>query len=371
MTKTMLAARLHEAGRPLRVEEVARPTPQGTDVVIAVKACNIVPNLANVVSADWPHIAPNLPLPKLPAILGLDVAGIVAEVGEDVHAVRPGDRVYVNPARGCGSCRMCRAGEYLNCDSFIYQGYFGRGPLSQKIFERYPYGGLAEYTLAPATALVKLPASVSFEEACRFGYLGTGYGALRKAGAGTATSILINGATGTLGVGAVLVALAMGLPRIFAVARDTRLLDRMKQLAPDRIETLSVAGGDSISAWAMELPEGEGIDGAVDCLPPRAPSSAQFDALRALRMGGSWIDVGGVADQLVIPPYFIKTRNLTLAAGRWFTTGQGEDLAAMARAHLIKFTAFEHRRFALGAVNDAIAALKGGDGGFTNFVVIP
>ena len=91
-------------------------------------------------------------MPPLPAIFGLDPAGVVAKVGAQVFSLRPGDRVYVNPARSCGSCRMCRSGQELDCPSFTLQGYFGR---SQEIMRAYPYGGLAQFITAPATALVQ------------------------------------------------------------------------------------------------------------------------------------------------------------------------------------------------------------------------
>src|SRR6202049_264710 len=107
--KTMLAARMHEIGGPMRLEQIPIPEPRPTDVLVAVKACGVVPNLKNVLT-KWPVWFPYLPLPKLPAIFGLDVAGVVSRVGSQVHSIRPGERVYVNPARGCGSCRPCRSG---------------------------------------------------------------------------------------------------------------------------------------------------------------------------------------------------------------------------------------------------------------------
>jgi NADPH:quinone reductase-like Zn-dependent oxidoreductase len=48
--RTMLAARLHDIGKPMQLEQVAVPEPRPTDVVVQVEACNIVPNLSNVLA---------------------------------------------------------------------------------------------------------------------------------------------------------------------------------------------------------------------------------------------------------------------------------------------------------------------------------
>jgi alcohol dehydrogenase len=106
----MRAARLHRVGDPFSIDEVPIPEPRSTDVLVKVEACNVVPNLRNVIShyAEW---FPYLPLPKLPAIYGLDATGIVAKVGSHVHGIDVGDRVYVNPGRSCGACLACRRGE--------------------------------------------------------------------------------------------------------------------------------------------------------------------------------------------------------------------------------------------------------------------
>ncbi|MEU6548979.1 alcohol dehydrogenase catalytic domain-containing protein [Streptomyces sp. NPDC046915] len=105
----MLAARLHALGEPMSVDTIDVPTPRPTDVLVRVKACGIVPNMANVIN-NWPTWYPHQPLPKLPAIFGLDPAGVVEAVGEAVLNTRPGDRVYVSPLRSCGSCQVCRGG---------------------------------------------------------------------------------------------------------------------------------------------------------------------------------------------------------------------------------------------------------------------
>lgn len=93
---------------------------------------------------------------------------------------------------------------------------------------------------APAANLVKLPAdSISFEQGARFGYLGTAYSALRKAEFSPGQTVLIDGATGTLGLGAVILALAMGAARIFATGRNT-LLEKLQQLDPQRIVPIAL-----------------------------------------------------------------------------------------------------------------------------------
>src|SRR5260370_9300956 len=96
--KTMLAARMHEIGGPLLLEQVPMPEPRPIDVLVAVKACGVVPNLKNVLT-KWPEGFPHLPLPKLPAIFGLDPPGAVAAEGSQVRTIRVGDRVYSNLTR--------------------------------------------------------------------------------------------------------------------------------------------------------------------------------------------------------------------------------------------------------------------------------
>ena len=185
---TMIAARLHAYGSPMTLDRIEVPEPRPTDVLVEVKACGVVPNLARVVSNFFGSLTPdNKMMPPLPAIFGLDPTGVVAKVGAQVFSIRPGDRVYVNPARSCGSCKMCRSGKELDCPSFTLQGYFGR---SQDIMRAYPYGGLAQFITAPATALVKLPDNLSFEAAARLGYFGTAYSAMKKIGVGPGQTLL-------------------------------------------------------------------------------------------------------------------------------------------------------------------------------------
>jgi D-arabinose 1-dehydrogenase-like Zn-dependent alcohol dehydrogenase len=367
--KQMLAARMHNVGNPMVLEQVPLPEPGPIDVRVAVKACNIVPNLGNILK-HWTTWFPENPLPDLPAIFGLDPAGVVDAVGSHVHSFKPGDRVYVNPGRYCGSCRACRRGDLINCRSYTFAGYFGFAPGSKRIFREYPYGGLAEYMIAPGYSLVKLPDNVSFEQSARFGYLGTVYSAMRKANAGASTTMLVNGITGTLGIGGALFGLAMGVPRILGTGRNRALLERVKALAPNRIGIFSLDDGP-LDAWVLQQTEGEGADVYLDCLGPNAPPDSMLHGFRSLARGGTAVNIGAMAGAF---PFDIRTlldQNQRLIGSAWFTAGEGDDMAALAGAGILDLSVFEHVRYPLTSINEAISGIAQRNGGFSNFVVVP
>ena len=221
------------------------PEPGPRDVLIAVKACGVIPNMNAIFSGTlWNR------LPPLPASVGLDAAGVVAKVGSAVTNVAAGARVYVNPWLNCGTCVYCRAGTPLQCSAAAFQGYFGFTDQSAPLLRAYPYGGFAEYMVAACERLVMLPETVSFDAAARFGYLGTSFGALRTGGVGAGSAIAINGITGTLGAGATLHALGMGATRILGIGRNRDMLAQLKALAPARIDTLAL-GDAPVTEWLL------------------------------------------------------------------------------------------------------------------------
>jgi D-arabinose 1-dehydrogenase-like Zn-dependent alcohol dehydrogenase len=367
LTELMRAARLHAVGDKMLVEEVERPTASGSDVVVAVKSCGMVPNLANVL-ANWEAWYPQMPLPPLPAIFGLDPVGVVHEVGEKVVNVRPGDRVYVNPGRSCGACHACSAGTPQRCQYWTLNGYFGYNPNSLKMFERYPYGGFCEYMTAPQSALVPIPDNLEFHHATRLGYLGTSFAAIKKLGPIAGKSMIINGATGTLGVGIALVALALGVSRIYAVARGLPLLERLRALAPNRIEIFSNLNG-STAEWVQSLTDGVGADFMIDTLGAVAPVESLKDAMHGVRRGGRVVDIGGTAGELGVDVKWWMDEQIELIGSVWFTTAEGIELATMLGSGVVDLSVLQPRCWPLDEINAAISAVSSGDGGFTNYLV--
>ncbi|MBB2682824.1 alcohol dehydrogenase catalytic domain-containing protein (plasmid) [Rhizobium sophoriradicis] len=374
MSKTIMpvmrAARIHGVGEPFRFDEVPTPRATGDDVLVEVKSCGLVPNLKNVIH-HFPSWFPHLSLPPFPAIFGLDVAGVVAEIGPLVRGINVGQPVYINPLRSCGTCPACRAGKPMGCPSSTFAGYFGFGPDSPDVFRRYPWGGLAQYLVAPASSVVELPATMSFDQATRFGYMGTSYSGLLKGGAGPSSTLLVLGATGTLGVSAVLLAIALGVPKILAVARDEVSLARLKALSPNRIETFSIHSG-SVADWARAATRGIGVDIVLECLATSAPSSLSKDAAASLNNGGRMVLVGGTREQISFDPVDLMVNQTQYIGSKWFTTQEGQQMAGMVAAGTLDLGCLGHQTFQLSEVNEALDyVVTHPDGGFTNVVVQP
>ncbi|MHA3791818.1 alcohol dehydrogenase catalytic domain-containing protein [Sphingomonas sp. YL-JM2C] len=365
----MRAARMYDVGAPMVIEEVDTPKPEALDVVVKVHACGIVPNLGNVLK-NWSTWFPQLPLPRLPATFGLDPAGVIVEVGRHVTGLKVGDRVYVNPGRSCGTCRSCRANNPTGCNSMILQGYFGYSPTAQDTFDRYPFGGFCEYMLAPANGCVVLPDNVTFQQAARLGYTGTGYSALRKGKAGPNVTTLIHGATGTLGLPTVMCALAMGVTRILAVARNRELLEEVRSLAPRRIFTHSTLDGP-VRDWAIAMTEGEGVDLAIDCVGPGGTADQMRDLLRSLGRTGLLVNVGAVAEPVAMNVHKMMDWNQGFQGSVWFTTPEGQDMAEMIRAGTLDMGVFDQQAYPLDRINDVLAGIENRHGGFSNFTVVP
>lgn len=365
MAQTMRAARLVEPGKPFRVDTVPIPEPRPDEVRIRVAASAVIPNMKAVMSGQHWYV-----LPKPPATVGLDTTGTVEKPGAQVADFAPGERVYVNPALNCGTCHYCLHGQSARCVQLALMGYFGVGPRSAELLARYPHAGFADYMIAPARNLVRLPKNVSFEQGARWGYLGTSYAALRAAGCGHTTAVVINGATGTVGVGAVLLALAMGAPRVLAVARNETILAKLAALAPGRVATRTLAEG-GLTEWVRAQTGGVGAEILVDCQGRAANTESTQAIVKGLAKGGWAVVVGAVPGKLDFDYVWFLVNEVRLTGSIWFTTAQGAEMATMAAGGTLDLGALEPKPFALERVNEALDFAAGRPGGFTNVVVRP
>jgi len=142
----MKAIRFHEVGGPevLRYEDVPVPVLRKDQVLIKVKACAL--NHLDL------FIRRGLPKVKLPHINGSDVCGDVAEVGEYISGVKPGQRVLLAPMLFCNHCAHCVAGQQNLCPEFSVLGYLNDG-------------GNCELLAVPQVNVIPIPSELTYDEA--------------------------------------------------------------------------------------------------------------------------------------------------------------------------------------------------------------
>lgn len=105
----MKAAVCREFSQPLSIEEINLAAPNSGEVKVAIHACAICHSDVIYMDGGWGG--------NLPFVLGHEAAGIVEEIGNDVHNVSPGDAVLVTLIRSCGYCYCCQRGKYSLCES--------------------------------------------------------------------------------------------------------------------------------------------------------------------------------------------------------------------------------------------------------------
>src|ERR1700757_3977721 len=182
----MRVAQVSRPGGPLELIERPIPDPGPGSVRIKVQACGICHSDAMTKEGLWPGIT----FPRVP---GHEVVGVIDAAGQDVpERWQPGQRVGVGwHAWHCFSCDNCRRGDFFACQAGVQ--------VTGISFD----GGYAEYLVAPATALARVPAELPAPDAAPLMCAGvTTFNALRNSGArpGDLVAVLGLGGLGHLGV---------------------------------------------------------------------------------------------------------------------------------------------------------------------------
>jgi D-arabinose 1-dehydrogenase-like Zn-dependent alcohol dehydrogenase len=181
---TMRVVQVARPNGPFEIVERPIPEPAAGSVRIKVQACGICHSDSLVKEGALPGI-------QYPRVPGHEVAGVVDAVGPGVTVFAPGQRVGVGWHGGyCGHCEHCRRGEFFACVT---------GQVTGLTYD----GGYAEYLIAPASAVARMPAELPAVEAAPLMCAGiTTFNALRNSGArpGELVAVLGLGGLGHLGV---------------------------------------------------------------------------------------------------------------------------------------------------------------------------
>jgi L-iditol 2-dehydrogenase len=208
----MKAAFLYKPG-DVRIEEMDVPVPKDDEALIKIKAVGVCGSDVHFYKVgrigDF--------VVREPLILGHECAGEVIEVGRDVKAVKPGDRVAIEAGVPCRKCSFCRLGRYNLCADVTF---FATPPF---------HGAFREYVTHPEDFLFKLPDNMSFEDGAMLEPLSVGVYAAQRGNVNIRNTVAIIGA-GTIGLMTLQAVRARGATDVVITDLEPFRLDFAKKL---------------------------------------------------------------------------------------------------------------------------------------------
>ncbi len=241
--------------RSFAIRELEAPAPGPGEAVVRVRACGICGSDLHFYRGDFPA------MPDL--VMGHEIAGEVAAVGEGVSNVRPGDRVAVEPLIVCGRCAYCRSGSYQLCPE-------------RKLLGTFAPGGFADYVRIPAAMLYRLPDGVPFELGALVEPVAVAVHGLRLVRFEGGERVLILGG-GTIGLVSAATAFALGAADVTVTARHEHQRRAAEVLGA---RALDANDASAVSAFAGTAPP----DVVVETVGGRADTLNQ--AVQLVRAGG-------------------------------------------------------------------------------------
>ncbi|WP_101297032.1 zinc-dependent alcohol dehydrogenase [Halegenticoccus soli] len=279
---------------------------------------------------------------NLPTVIGHEYSGRVVEIGEDVAAFSPGDRVVERPIRGCGECYQCEIGEGNVCQSASITGVDHDGA----------YAG---YIAVPEQALHRVPDDVPAKHAALVEPTSIGARAVIRNSRVTAGDRVMVAGPGPIGLLTAQIADAQGGKVVVAgVGRDA---DYRLPLAEELgFETINVEA-DDLDALRDDLTEGVGYDVVFDTTGH--PSGLKM-AVDEVRKGGQIVLVGQTGETTMAYSPLVRAE-IDLQCSYASTYDDFERSLRMIRSGDVDCETFLDDRFSLSDADDAFETfLEGG-----------
>jgi NADPH:quinone reductase-like Zn-dependent oxidoreductase len=294
----MKAVRMHEFGGPevLKYEDAPEPALRKDQVLVRVKACAL--NHLDL----W--VRKGLPGVKLPHILGSDIAGEVAEVGEYVSGLKKGQRVLLAPMYFCNRCEKCTAGLQNQCREFTVLG-------------NLVDGGNCEYIAAPQANVIPLPDGFEFVQAASVPLVFlTGWHMLvGRANVRPGQTVLVLGANSGVGIAGIQIAKLFNC-RVIATAGDEQKMQKARQLGADEVINHYT---QKIADEVRRLTEKRGVDIVME----HVGSATWDESVRSLKPAGTLVTCGATTGpQVNLDLRFLFSRQLSLLGSYMGTMGE-------------------------------------------------
>lgn len=233
---------LHDVDN-LKLETIEEPVLKELEVLVAVKA-------AGICGSDIPRIY-RTGTYSFPLIPGHEFSGVVMKTGLNTDPSWMGQRVGICPLIPCQNCMPCQKKQYEMCRHYSYLG-------------SRQNGGFAEYVAVPVKNLIKLPDSVTFQEAAMLEPMAVAVHSIRRIAPSVSDTVAVCG-LGTIGLLLLLFLKEAGIKNILAIGNKEFQKQIVLKLG------LSVASycdsrTQNADKWLAERTQGAGVDVFFECV---------------------------------------------------------------------------------------------------------
>lgn len=355
------AAILFEVGQKLELRDVEVQPPQAGEVLVRMAA-------GGVCHSDL-HVMTGHLVASLPAILGHEGSGIVADVGPGVTSVKPGDHVIPLWRLSCGTCEYCSDGRPALCPEGTQIRMTGRlldGSTrftldGQEIKHFAGVSSFAEYSVIPARAVLKIPEDFHLDRAALLGCaVITGVGAVFNcARVRPGSSVAVFGAGG-IGLNVIQGAAIAGAEKIIAVDILPNKLEFARQFGATHTINGSTANAvEQIRA----LTDGKGVEYAFEAIGLPATMRQAYDSLRKRGMAVV-VGVTPMTAEVSVPVMSLVYEERILTGSVYGSSRPSIDipkLIALYRTGKLKLDELLTRRYPFAQINEAYDALERGE----------
>ncbi len=351
----MKAAVLRTIGKPLSIEDIEISDPSAHEVIVRTVAVGVCHSDLHIVDGTIP-IQP-------PIVLGHEPAGVVEEVGSEVHAFVPGDHVIGCLSVFCGQCDFCASGRPYLCGGAATMRKADELPRLSKggepIQQMTHLGAFAERMLVHENALVKIRKDMPLDRAALIGCgVTTGLGAAfntAKIRPGHTAAVI---GCGGVGLSIIQGCRIAGAKQIIAVDTAEWKLDLAKTLGAT--DGILVGEGDSRKR-VLELSKG-GVDFAFEAI---GTATTAKQVVGMVRTGGTAVFVGivPVGTNVELHAADIVLRGKSILGSMMGENQFRVDMPNYVELYLngtLKLDEMISARLPLEQVNDALDSMRAG-----------
>ncbi len=322
--------------------DVEKPTPKEDEVILQTRRIGVCGSDIHVYHGLHPYTS-------YPVVQGHEIGGVVAAVGANVTHVQVGDKITFMPQVTCGECYPCKHGMYHICESLKVMGF--------------QTGGAAqEYFALPADKVLKLPESMSLDQAAMIEPIAVTVHALQRGGGAEGKCVIVLGA-GTIGNLTAQVAKASGAKAVMITDVSDYKLAKARECG---IEYPINTGRENLGEAIARYFGPEKADIILECVGVEATMT---DAVQYARKGSTIVVVGVFGKKPQVDLGLVQDRELTLTGTLMYQRADYERAIELVAGGKMRLDAMITHRFPFDRYLEAYHAIEAAHGEYLKVMI--